>query len=217
MGVKNGSIFSMIRGLALDIDDTLSDTQTYWYETLSTLFGNPENLTPREITRKYGRAEYVPFWQTPEALDWMEHARVSNDLHGQLPLIDNAHHIVQKINRIIPIVAYITARLESVHEATTRWLRKHDFPEVELITRPLSARGVDGNLWKSRVLHEMHPQIIGIVDDNPSLVDYLSVDYKGVVFLYDNVEHVRSDIHVVPCLTWDDVHTAVLDYKARVL
>ena len=61
----------------------------------------------------------------------------------------------------------------------------------------------------------MYPEIVGIVDDHPSLPDNMSSDYKGVIFLYDNTEHARKDLNVIPCKTWDDVYTAVLDYKAK--
>jgi hypothetical protein len=59
----------------------------------------------------------------------------------------------------------------------------------------------------------MYPEVIGIVDDNSLLVDNLSSDYKGVVFLYDNIQHHGKDATVIPCEHWDDVYTAVLEYS----
>lgn len=51
--------------------------------------------------------------------------------------------------------------------------------------------------------------MLGIVDDNPGLVDNLSASYPGSLFLYDIKQHDRNDIDIIPCLTWDDVVEAV--------
>ncbi len=206
----------MLQGLALDIDETLSKTNIFWIESLSELFGNPENLTPKELAAKYRYTQNVPYWQSQEALDWMESARNSNNFQEQIPLIEDAHHTVQKINTIIPIIAYLTARPISVADGTQRWLDRHGFPKAQLITRPNEVPSSDGNLWKAKVLQDMYPDVIGIVDDNSLLVDNLSSDYKGVVFLYDNIQHQRKDIKVIPCEHWDDVYTAVLEFSESI-
>jgi len=205
----------MKQGLALDIDETLSRTNVFWIESMSKLFGNPENLTPIELSKKYRYTQNVPYWQTPEANVWMEEARNSNDFQEHIPLIENAHNIVQKVNQIIPIAAYITARPEVVRPGTELWLKKHGFPEVRLIMRPDSISSAESTQWKAGVLEEMYPEVMGIVDDYPSLVDNLSVDYKGVVFLYDTENHTNSSKNIIPCPTWDDVYDEVLKYKAR--
>ena len=49
-------------GLVLDIDETLSWTNFYWMQQLCQLFGNPENLQPQEIARKYHLCQNVPYW-----------------------------------------------------------------------------------------------------------------------------------------------------------
>lgn len=205
----------MSYGLALDIDETLSNTSIYWFKTLSELFGNPESLTTNEIIEKYRYTQNVPYWQIPEALEWMESARNSNEIQERILLIENAHNVVQKINLVLPIKAYITARPSSVADGTKRWLTKHNFPEAKLITRPDVIPSQDGNIWKSKVLEDLYPEIVGIVDDNPGLADRLGADYRGVVFLYDNITHTRTDIDVIPCKTWDDVYSSVLNYELR--
>ena len=108
----------MKHGLALDIDETLSASNIFWFESLSRLFGNPENLFPLEIAEKYRYTDHVPYWQSDEAIAWLDSARKSNEIHVNMPLIENAHNIVQKINEIIPIVAYTTARPHAVIEGT---------------------------------------------------------------------------------------------------
>ncbi len=52
-----------IEWLALDIDETLSLTSTYWFEQLLKLFGNPENLTAKQMAEKYHLCQNVPYWK----------------------------------------------------------------------------------------------------------------------------------------------------------
>ena len=59
----------------------------------------------------------------------------------------------------------------------------------------------DGNKWKAGILQELYPQIIGIIDDNAKLLEFLDKDYKGMVFLYDH-HNSDSQLNVVPCTNW---------------
>ncbi len=126
-----------------------------------------------------------------------------------MPLIENANHIVQKINEIVPIVGYLTIRPKTVIEGTRIWLRKHELPEAAILARPASLPTTEGNKWKAGVLDFLYPQVLGIVDDNPAIVDHLLTDYKGTIYLFDSVEAIGGGIKVVPCRTWPDVHAQV--------
>ena len=55
--------------------------------------------------------------------------------------------------------------------------------------------------------------MVGIVDDNPGLIKYLSKKYHGVIYLYDNTETERKDINVVPCENWKTVAKKVKECK----
>ena len=193
------------RGLALDIDGTLSCTTRCWFEQLQIKFGSPEGFSIEEIVTKYTYAENVPFWQTKEAFVWMEESRNSDKLQETLPLIENSNFIVQKINKIIPIVAYITTRPQLVIQGTKKWLKKHNFPQKEIIAKPVKISHREGNKWKAKVLEMLYPQIVGIIDDNLGLVESLSSKYKGTIYLYNNPYCERQDINVIPCKTWNDV------------
>lgn len=197
------------RGLALDIDETLSRTTRFWMEQLQKRFGNPENLTPDALMEKYGYAENVPYWQIPEALKLMDLYRHSNEFQETIPLIENSNFVIQKINERMPIAIYITARPSVVEEGTKKWLAKHNFPEAIIITRPKNVSVEKTSEWKTRILENLYPEIIGIIDDQPALVNAFSKDYKGTIYLYNNIEHPRTDIHIVPCKTWDDVFKKV--------
>lgn len=194
-----------IWGLALDIDETLAWTNGYWMEQLQHKFGNPEGLSVFQMIDKYRYTHHIPYYQTEEALQWMDEQRGSNELQELLPLIENANTIVQKINKIIPIVVYITVRPESVISGTKNWLQKHNFPEAPIIARSPNIFHLDGSKWKATILEKLYPEVQGIIDDNPSLVEHLSSNYKGTVYLYDNLKSEKNNIHVISCKTWDDV------------
>jgi 5'(3')-deoxyribonucleotidase len=195
-----------IGGLALDIDETLSRTNYFWVEYLQLKLGNPENLSIEEMEIKYKYAGDPKYWQTENGLNLMEEMRNDSAFQENLPLIENSNTVVQKINKIIPIRAYITARPDSVLKGTEAWLKKHNFPKAKIITRPLEVKAEDGNKWKARILEEFYPEIIGIIDDNPGLIDCLSSNYMGTVFLYKGIsEHMRKDINVVSCKDWQTV------------
>lgn len=198
-------------GIVLDIDETLSWTIGHWVGEMQLLFGNPEGLTVKELIKKYRYTQHVPYWQTKEAVNWMVDAIYSNELQERLPLIEDANLFVQRINKIVPVVGYVTVRPVDVIPGTKRWLKKHKFPDVEVIAKPKNIKRLDGNKWKAGVINDLYPEVVGIIDDNPSLVQCLPEGYKGTVYLYDydNKESLREDIKVYTCKTWKDVHTKV--------
>lgn len=196
-------------GLALDIDETLSRTNISWMTALSKACGNPENLTPEELVAKYRYTQNVPYWQTDEANTLMHEMLHANDYQVEIDLIKNANHVVNEIDKLIPIVAYITARPSSVIDGTKRWLKKHGFPDATIITRPDNVSIDERSVWKAKVLHEMYPHVLGIVDDHAELASHLPENYQGTLFLYDATDHERNSINIIPCKTWDDVRSAV--------
>jgi len=198
-----------VSGLALDIDETLSYTLLHWVEQLQINFGNPEKLTVKELIQKYRYMDHVPYWQTTEALEWMQWARTSNKLQAELPLIENSNIAARKIDEIIPISLYLTVRPMSVVKGTVQWLTTHNFPVGSLMLRPDGTKREDGNKWKAEVLEILFPEIGGIVDDNSGLVKNLSSKYKGVVYLYNYDESPRQDINVIPCKNWGAVLTQI--------
>ena len=153
--------------------------------------------------------ELAPFWQTPEALQWMEEARTSDELQERIPLIADANHVVGRLHSIVPIAAYITARPECVRFGTLRWLAKHNFPHAPLIMRPTELAHGTHNQWKAGVLAALYPKVRGIVDDNPGLIAHLPSDYQGTIFLYDHPEVVRPELDIVLVPTWEHVLPAV--------
>ena len=200
-----------LKGIALDIDETLSWTIGWWVERMQKFFGNPENLTVVEMVEKYKLTQNVPYWQTKEALEWMEIHREDNELQKDLPLIHSADNSVKEINKIIPILAYITVRPESVITGTKEWLRKHGFPEAEIIARPKIIAHNDGNRWKADVLEYLSPEIAGIIDDNPGVIENLNSNYKGKIFLFNN-SITNHQENVITCPNWQSVIKSIKSY-----
>lgn len=221
MKVKNREIVSLkrklklagIKGLALDIDETLSFTIGVIMEELIKELGNPENLTAKEIARKYRHTDNIPYWQSDKVKKVLGKIINSNKVQKDLPLVENANEVVQKINKIIPIVAYITARPKFINSGTKFWLTKHNFPEAPIIARPKNIYPKIGNKWKAKVLEYLYPQVVGIVDDNQNLPKYFGKKYKGVVYLFDCVETERKDINVIPCENWETVAKKVKECR----
>lgn len=120
------------RGLALDIDETIAWTVGSWVEQLQGQFGNPENLSVREMIAKYRYTQNVPYWQSGAALAWMDQQRHSDDMQEQLLPIEGAQSAVEEIDKLMPVVAYLTTRPTSVLVATQRGLLKHGFPRLTL-------------------------------------------------------------------------------------
>ena len=196
-------------GLALDIDDTLSQTWAYWGQEMLRCFGNPENLTWEEIRAKYRRCENVPYWQTEEAQTWMAESRRGGAYYEQLERMHGSHENVYRIQEHLPIHLYLTARSIEMLDTTRTWLAKHGYPDVEVISRPLDVPYEDTYRWKSSVLTELYPHITGIVDDDANLPSHLPVDYQGTVYIIGKETNERDDVRLHHCPTWEDVYQVV--------
>lgn len=207
--LKNSLEAEDVKGIALDIDETLSHTVQYWFSRMQNLFGNPENLTVTEMITKYRYSYKVPYWQTQDVHEWIEVQLHSNEVQVELPLIKGAVDGVNELNKIVPVVAYITARPDSVYDGTVTWLENHKFPRVPVLTRPDYVEPRNGNKWKAAVLEHLQQNVVAIVDDNPGLIEHFTQDYNGTVFLYNYTEQLTSNATVIPCESWDDVLTKV--------
>ena len=195
-----------LKGLALDIDDTLARSGEAWILGVQKQFGNPENLTIEEVKKKYRYSYNAPYWSNQTVSDWEKTTRHDNQWHLELPLIKNANHIVEKIHRLVPIVIYLTARPKSVLPGTKKWLKQYGFPEAEIVYRPADVKLPLNLAWKAKVLEYLYPQVIGMVDDHPQLAKDLSKKYRGTLYLYDYHDQApRGDINIIPCKNWNEV------------
>lgn len=203
--IKNKLKKTNKQSLVLDIDGTLSWTIAAWIEQIQKKFGNPENLSVKQMVEKYHFTKNVPYYQTPKVLALMDRLQNSNKMQENLPLIKDSNKIVQKINKIIPVAAYLSARPETVIKGTKNWLKKYNFPQADIINRPDNIPPYQGREWKAKVIQLLYPEVLGTIDDNPELVEFLPKNYEGIIFLYNNTESLRNDINVIPCPAWKDV------------
>ncbi len=193
-----------IQGIALDIDETIAATFRNWVEHLLEDH-NEEKLTVEEMVKKYRYFRDVPYWQKGPALykviEMIGHDKFQEDI----PLLEDASLIVNQIHKIIPVVAYITARPRKVQGGTVNWLNKYKFPRGELFFRPDDR--TDGHRWKGQVLDILYPQVVGIIDDDPKLVKNMVKDYQGTVFVFNLPEFNTSGypFKIIPCGKWDHV------------
>lgn len=202
---KQHLIANNLTGLALDIDDTLSQTKKSLLNCFYRTIGNPENLTPDEFCQKYHLIQDAPYFQTPQGLDLINKLARSPETFCDLEIIDNSNFYVNEINKTIPIIAYITMRPQLTINVTQTWLDRYNFPKAKLISCPdsLACHSIE---WKTSVLEALYPQVIGIVDDSLGVAKNISSDYKGKIYLY-NIEPYssRPEINIIPCPTWGSV------------
>lgn len=205
---------AQLTGLALDIDDTLSWTCREWADLLLTEFGNPENLSKHEFEKKYRLLENAPYFQRDDILARCRELCMDTDSYHWLPPIEGALHAIMEIEKVVPIVAYITARPELLRDTTSAWLETHGFPKAELHMNPEEFSFQRKGNWKQEVLEKLYPRITGIIDDHFNICNALSDDYPGVVFLYRH-EHASSPHpRAIACGEWDDVVIKVRNHFA---
>jgi hypothetical protein len=202
-----------VRGLALDIDNVLSDTQVDIFNIMYTQFGSSNGMRVEELKIKYRYIQNVPIWQSKEAKQYLKNLVLSDQFYINIATIKDADRIVQKINKISPILCYITTRPNRVIPATKKWLKKNNFPEAPIIARPddleLPLRGK----WKAKVLEYLSPEISSIIDDDPEIVNYLPETYKGTIYLYNHPSPPETKIKVIPCKMWKDVYSKIKKFK----
>lgn len=185
--------------LAVDVDETLAQTNLLWALHHIEAYGNPEGLSAEEAIKKYRFVKDVPYWQFDAVYRWVEAHINSNEAKLEIPVIEESIEVMRRI----PVVCYLTNRPESTVNGTKRWLRKYGFPDKEIIS------SISGLEWKAQKLAEMFPEITGIIDDNIDLLPHIPNNYRGRIFLYSHPNHTLSGLDIILCPTWADVEREV--------
>ena len=174
-----------LRGIALDIDETISDTGVDFFSRLLKRHPVSGNPTPEELIQRYKFTDAVPEWQNEKAREFMEEYRTSNEIQITIPVMHGAVENVQAIHSdLVQVVVYITARPTIVTRGTEQWLSDNKFPQATVITRPDDIPHSQANFWKASVLYCLRSHVLGIVDDNYGLQMELPTTYNGTVFLF---------------------------------
>lgn len=213
--LKNRLAATGRRGLVVDLDETISATIEHWAAELLEVFGNPGNLSPHDVVRRMSNGD-IPFDNPEEVTEWMIRALASEELTESYPIIEGADIALAKIDRVVPVVGYLTIRQDAVRAATQRWLTAHGFPDGPVITRP-DGMQAGGMQWKAATLAALHPHVVAAIDDTADFIQYLPDDYPGTIFLYGKPDHAQDRVDVVPCPTWDDVYARVAERRDLLL
>ncbi|MFA5856082.1 MAG: hypothetical protein WC867_01890 [Candidatus Pacearchaeota archaeon] len=209
-----------ISGLACDIDNTITNTSVHFASELIKKFGNPENLNPEEIIKKYKIVENVPYWQEDKTKIWIQNFIKSPEEVSRIPLIDGVKYYLHGLNSLVPIGGYITARPKNLEKVTRELIINEEMPNkgIGVIMRPsneeLMDMGIDSvDEWKPLLLDYLYPQIIGIVDDEIKHAQAVKVNYPGRYYLLGYEKAPKCLISVVTCPAWKDVLREVGRYN----
>lgn len=196
-------------GIALDIDETLSDTISSYFQIIMDEFGNPENLSAAQMADKYRHSSKVPYWKDDEMITrFREGLRRSHDVFANLKPIKGSAENVQKINEIIPIKAYITARPQMLTQTTKNWLESNNFPQAPVYLSPDDYDFSKTSIWKAEKLLELYPEVIGIVDDNPDFIEHLPANYPGQILMFWN-KYQGNRPNIINHDTWDEIYQTI--------
>lgn len=206
-------------GLVVDIDETLAASNLYWAGRLADLFGNPEGLTASETIAKYEFCYRVPYWQG-DALQWVEEHIKSANAKLEIPAVEGSLEGALRCAKELPLIGYLTGRPCNTNTGTQAWLDREGFPEAPLLAAPpkslLREHEIESNEWKALCLERMYPWVLGIIDDNVQVVEYLSDDYAGTVFLYNHDEYCgNASTKVVCCPSWSTIPSEVARLRRR--
>lgn len=191
----------------LDIDETIAATVELWMQLLLKHCGNPENLTVKEMVEKYRYTQNVPYFQNLDANRYLMEQISKNSIQEAIPVIAGAVDAVNRIHSTLPIDAYMTNRPESVRNGTLKWLKKHGFPDAQVIMRPNYVKKADELKWKAGIIMQNDVQIL--IDDNAGLLPFMD-GFRGTFFLYDPPDDYVKQNFVVECRDWDEVENAVI-------
>lgn len=207
----------MRKCIAVDIDETLCDTRRFWFSELSRLFGAPFHLSTAQLIESFEYTDRVPMWQTREAKAWLSEARCNSEIHRErLEPVVGALQGMLRISQHFDIV-YMTMRPDTIIEATRDWLDSQKFPRGEIVASPACLFDVERPAWKGRELLARHPGVVGLIDDHPDVIEAISPEYRGKVFLLGQEVAPRTDIDIVPCRDWPAVVEQVSRAFPRVL
>lgn len=200
--------------IALDIDNTISATTREYFKASVEKFGYPSGTEPHEqnldaIEAKHQYTFNVDEWRNSDSRqEFYDSLLVSPDLHRDVELIPEAGEAVPRLAPHVDVGCYLTARPDVLYDVTLEWLGKHGFPEAPLIMAPSYSDHYKLNSWKAEILDFLFPEVMGIVDDNPSLPKNIAADYpeyEGVVFHYGEHNYDDLSITVESCASWEHV------------
>ncbi|MBI2176493.1 hypothetical protein HYU40_04090 [Candidatus Woesearchaeota archaeon] len=204
-----------LRGVGVDVDDTISATNLHWARQLIGVFGNPEGLRPEEIILKYGYVRKVPYWPKDDIERFVQECFAKKEPLLDYPVLDGALDGICAVKEVVPIAMYVSTRPDLVTGVTKLWLKRNAFPDAEVVCSPRtellqSANIRDAGQWKAMLLEYLYPSVVGIIDDSEDIIRQLLPSYKGsVFFLSKQPLQSTSGLELYNCPTWHDIPSAI--------
>lgn len=200
--------------LAVDIDDTLSETAKTAMEMLQQKFKIHDSRSIIDLLREHKQPGAVNDWQTVEATSFFNSLINSDEFLYSLPVIEDAITTLNHLVTIGTISCYITSRLETHSKITKQWLDLHGFPEAPLITRPLDEHRFN---WKLHYLCKTsyHSKNLFLIDDTETAFAQTPECYHGSGIIFDRW-NIHTDTHTIPhAHSWTDIATFFTNYTIR--
>jgi len=193
-------------GIALDIDETLADTNAYWAELIFRRHGHAGLGNAHDAIRAYKYVRNVPEWQTDEIRQKVSEFIHSDDVVLSTPPVRGSQEGVASLRKIKTVSCYISGRPRSVERATYKWLHDHGFPESHVIFQPSVGDMTDmgfenAETWRMELLKFLYPNVGGLIDDNEHIVTHAD-GYKGRIYLLGS--SIKAP-NVTGCHDWEDV------------
>lgn len=192
-----------------DIDDVIVDTHRYLIKILLRFYGNPGNLSPAEIYRKY-HGRLMKYWSSAGAKRLIKAVTGENSWQVRLPFIVNAAQVLARIAACVPIL-YATARSEMLREGTLNAFIKGGVRVGELVMRDPTIAYEGGNAAKAAYILSRAEEIAVVIDDNAVLPALLLPQFLGHVIVF-NPPHDYVPVHerALVCHNWSEVHTTLV-------
>lgn len=198
--------------LALDIDETLADTDRDRFQQLESLYWNPW-YNYEEYHNHVERVNNIRAHE--EAQQRMKDKIHDNEYQKNISLIPWALKAVQTLHTKKELFTYyITARPESVVTWTQERLLSHWFPNLPIIAKPLDVSKEKEHLWKAETLYKLYNKwVIWIIDDQIKLLNQMNIhfpDYKWTIHL---IISEKNSINIEPgslnfslSNSWDELY-----------
>lgn len=197
--------------IALDVDDVLADTTKTRFGIMAEHHGLPARTTVEQLFTRHHWVEDVARWQTAAGRAEMDDLRNSVSHHAGLPPLPGSVDGVADLSQIVAVGIYITHRRTDMQSSTRSWISNQGFPKAPVMCRPHNVADGTNADWKTEALAYLAPYVIGIVDDNPGLLNTVSWDYPGHVYTFGERAPFATVTHPAARTTviWSDVCQAV--------
>jgi hypothetical protein len=199
-------------GITCDLDETYIETNEKMRDLvvaqISKLPGAP---SPDELCWAWHNCKNHPFIARREVRELIDRHVFNPEYYRGLRVIPAARALREKLGKIVPFAAFLSARNESFREVTLETLAD-DLPAIPIILAPDNTAGEYRHQWKAETAAKLSSVIVAHIDDDPRIADVWNE--WGVTLLLLG-KHGVCKRNVVVCPSYDDVAANAI-YLSRV-